>query len=217
MYLSRDLALYKKRNMKLKLLFYSFVIAFISCENSNEPATTNDQKDSKRIEIIPFFTNTVRFSSIDNNKLNILDSISAKNLKLMLISELKNDSLQLYDSPSAKKSMTRKNIQERYSLCDSIMFTDEKNGAQTSGYFCDSTGFIDLINKVEFYESWFIDPNSKEIYKEQLGYSVWLYFDWSKKYRLLYMKFKNKGAKERTEKFYKTDTLQLDFNYTTSP
>lgn len=107
---------------------------------------------------------------------------------------IRNPQSYIYQNLEAEP-LNREKVQDKITECDSITesnFDAKGNEVQTSFWACDSVSILNNINMIVFYESWFINNETKMLEKEMLGYSVCSYEPAKKGFRMLFYVLKDK-------------------------
>jgi hypothetical protein len=209
--------------MKTLLCIALSGLTFLSACNSEAPKTVTKPIANERDEITPFIVNKVYLldtayeahmteyktkeaydAEFGNQYLNMASDPFAY-LGDYIRSVAKDSATPIYRDIKGQP-MTKAEKDELFILCDSIMGTSiDKQGIEhTSRFFaCDSTSCYYFNYMIQFYESWYVNKKTRQLEREQLGFSTW---DWQQDkhaYRQLFTVFKNEASRQKTLKYLK--------------
>ena len=130
-----------------------------------------------------------------------------KNAIWMLVNDPKSKVYFQMGGAETESTMpvTHNQLREKLCLCDSIIESSfDAKGLEiiTKGWACDSTSVVSQINKIEFYESWYFNPQNNMIERETLGYAVLQYVEEKEAWKQLFLVFKDEESVKKAKKYY---------------
>ena len=223
--------LLKPTNMK-NITYLPLILFIVSCATKPVETTDDKSNENKteRIEITPFKISEVilkdteqvktAFAKSDGGKLSVNDynyyyTRPAFYIDQKQFSVFKNAIWTLVRNPKSKvyfqmggaetKPVAYQQLRDKVCLCDSIAesFFDAKGSEiVTMRWACDSTSVVSQINKIEFYESWYFNPQNNMIEREILGYAVLQYVEEKEAWKQLFLVFKDEESVKKSKKYY---------------
>ena len=177
-----------------------------SCGRKKHKATTEE-----RIEIIPFYQTTVTikdFHLIDTNLVLVepeefFNNEQAAEFNKAMWAMVKNPKSKIFTDGYSATPMTYQDLRDRLIICDSVVSFD-KDGNQDGPpvWMCDSVSKMWHVNRIRFFESWYLNTKTNLIEKETLGYALWEYVAEKEAYRELFSVFRDDKAIEKAKKYY---------------
>ncbi len=154
--------------------------------------------DTNKLNVL---ANNYDYMTLGNYYRNSKDDIKYMNKKefnmfLYGVKEYLNNPGSYVYTFDAKKA-SKNDLRAIYTLCDSIdTYEHDSNGNETivKKWFCDSTSRINSIDRVEFYEQWYLNKEDYTIEKKILGYSLYSFDSDKEFYRHLFYVFKDSSA-----------------------
>lgn len=178
-------------NIKNFLTIILYVI--YGCNPKSDIAKTVEVvKESNKIEITPLFINEVSINDTTEKKLEGYGSftngswhpsesqigykgrntrISEKQIMQILQSLIYGKEAKVYLDLDSNR-LAKEQIFAFVNSCDSIATFDDNGKEISREFYCDSISMSYSIQKIIFYESWFLHPNNGSIEKEVLGYTL---------------------------------------------
>jgi hypothetical protein len=195
----------------MKKLIPLFVLALLVLTNCGRKKHTAKKENEERIEIVPFYRNSVMtqdLHQIDTNQFLVepeefLSKQQYEIYKNAVWSMIRDPKSKVYDS--ADELSDAKDLKDRFAYCDSVVesgFDAQGNEIITRGFRCDSTSVMNNLSRIEFYESWYLNTKTNLIEKETLGFAVWQYVKDKEAFRELFLVFRDEKAKEKCKKYY---------------
>ncbi len=198
----------------MKKIITLSVLALLVFTNCGRKKHTAKKAKEDRIEIVPFYRNSVDVQDLHRLDTNLYLVEPEEFLNKQQYENFKNAMWQIIRNPKSKaynwidQLATADVLKDRVSYCDSIKEISvdaEGNETVKSGFLCDSTSVMDNLSRVEFYESWYLNTKTNLIEKETLGYAVWNYVKEKEAFREIFLVVRDEEAREKCKKYYFAD------------
>lgn len=191
---------------KLITLSLLALLVFTNCGRKKHKAKSTKEE---RIEIVPFYRNTVDVQDLHRLDTNLYLVEPEEFLNKQQYENFKNAIWAIIRSPKSKvfdgsdQLSTADVLRDRVVYCDSVVNVDSLDNRIGAPYWlCDSTSVMDNLSRVEFYESWYLNTKTNLIEKETLGYAVWQYVKDKEAFREIFVVFRDDEAREKCKKYY---------------
>lgn len=191
---------------KLITLSLLALLVFTNCGRKKHKAKSTKEE---RIEIVPFYRNTVDVQDLHRLDTNLYLVEPEEFLNKQQYENFKNAIWAIIRSPKSKvfdgsdQLSTADVLRDRVVYCDSVVNVDSLDNRIGDPYWlCDSTSVMDNLSRVEFYESWYLNTKTNLIEKETLGYAVWQYVKDKEAFREIFVVFRDDEAREKCKKYY---------------
>ncbi|MBK7669585.1 MAG: hypothetical protein IPJ32_20960 [Sphingobacteriaceae bacterium] len=193
----------------MKKLIILSLLALLVFTNCGRKKHTAKKAKEERIEIVPFYRNSVDVQDLHRIDTNMYLVEPEEFLNKQQYENFKNAMWQIIRNPKSKvfngsdQLCTADVLRDRVVYCDSVVNVDSLDNRIGAPYWlCDSTSVMDNLSRVEFYESWYLNTKTNLIEKETLGYAVWQYVKDKEAFREIFVVFRDDEAREKCKKYY---------------
>ncbi len=197
-----------------------------SCSRNPGEPRARSGKNNERIEITPFIVNKVilldttqiktMYAQSDSGKMTLSEYDSYFSQPCLYFNKLQFEQLKsvvwrLVRDPKSKvypglgtSPYEAKALRDRVIVCDSVAesaFDEKGKEVITMRWMCDSTMIVSEINMIQFFESWYFNPENNMIERETLGYTVLQYVKEKEAYKYLFYVFRDEEAVKKAKKY----------------